>query len=49
MEQDVEGDFSHEEEGEEEMEGDELGEENGESDIEEIMDDASPFSKTLPR
>jgi len=31
------------------MEGDERGEENGESDVEEIMEDASPFSKTLPR
>jgi hypothetical protein len=49
MEQDGSGNFSNEEEGEEEMEGDELGEENGESDIEEIMDDASPFSKTLPK
>ena len=49
MEQDGSGNFSNEEEGEEEMEGDELGEENGESDIEEIMDDASPFSKNLPK
>ena len=44
LEQDVSGNFSNEEEGEEEMEGDELGEENGESDIDEIMENASPFS-----
>ena len=44
LEHDVSGNFSNEEEGEEEMEGDELGEENGESDIDEIMEDASPFS-----